>query len=436
MDYQDEQLGAYRQGLIETLLGQVRRRRREKPSSLQVFANQESIGTADCERCDVSFKAVHQGKAIRMLEVRSETGLVLGSLFPREAGTTQATFAGGRYTLVVTVNNRPDGGSVQVVYQRAVGLTSRLWDFARKLAAKPLLHPGGIAPSRQESYEGPSRGLGALVGSRSLALAQILMVLVVPFLTVELLRDRLGSQQDDTAHSWQDAITKQQHMLMQLAEAQDRAVRTIETQQHGLAQVSEALASLTRSQEQFLVQLAAVQQGMSRRSKDVEERLTLALQGVEAERSHLQRQIRELAEAKQILTAAAAKPQSNERDAGSKPTQPAGTASPPQPKNPDAGKGANVSLAPSGSQPQVAEAKRDPQGSPFTFWVSFHDGTPEESIDHLIHEINGRRGTVDDGWYNVEVVLPQPETPDRFLKSLQNTKIVKALTISRKPHGE
>jgi hypothetical protein len=79
---------------------------------------------------------------------------------------------------------------------------------------------------------------------------------------------------------------------------------------------------------------------------------------------------------------------------------------------------------------QIAEARPDPQAQPFTFWVTFQEGTSEESIQHLIDEIHGRKGSVNAGWYPVEVPrLVGP--PDRFLESIRQAKIVKAVSITR-----
>ena len=66
------------------------------------------------------------------------------------------------------------------------------------------------------------------------------------------------------------------------------------------------------------------------------------------------------------------------------------------------------------------------------FWVSFQDGTPEKSIEDLIQEIKGiKKGPINSGWYPVEVTLPKPEPPDRFLESIKRAKIVKAVATSK-----
>lgn len=78
---------------------------------------------------------------------------------------------------------------------------------------------------------------------------------------------------------------------------------------------------------------------------------------------------------------------------------------------------------------QLAES-RPPGPSSLKFWVSFREGTSEESIEHLITEIHGRRGSLDGGWYPVEVAPLPIESQDHFLENLRHAEIVKALRIS------
>jgi hypothetical protein len=81
---------------------------------------------------------------------------------------------------------------------------------------------------------------------------------------------------------------------------------------------------------------------------------------------------------------------------------------------------------------QVVEARREADPQAFMFWVSFQDGTPEKSIEDLIQEINGtKKGPMNSGWYPVEVTLPKPEPPDRFLESIRRAKIVKSVATSK-----
>jgi hypothetical protein len=79
----------------------------------------------------------------------------------------------------------------------------------------------------------------------------------------------------------------------------------------------------------------------------------------------------------------------------------------------------------------IADGSRDlPPLASFTFRVSFHDNTPEKSIQDLIQQIHGRTGQVNEGWYSIEVDLPQSQTPDLFVDALKKAKIVKSVATS------
>jgi hypothetical protein len=64
------------------------------------------------------------------------------------------------------------------------------------------------------------------------------------------------------------------------------------------------------------------------------------------------------------------------------------------------------------------------------FWVTFSDGTSQESIDQWVREVRGRKGALSEWWQAVEIV-PPTEPMDRFLDQIKQTKIVKAVRVSR-----
>jgi hypothetical protein len=75
---------------------------------------------------------------------------------------------------------------------------------------------------------------------------------------------------------------------------------------------------------------------------------------------------------------------------------------------------------------QIAEGRRNADPQPLLFWVTFQEGTSEDSIERLVREVQGRRGTLADGWHSVEIVHPA-ESRDRFLDKIRQAKIVKAV---------
>jgi hypothetical protein len=64
------------------------------------------------------------------------------------------------------------------------------------------------------------------------------------------------------------------------------------------------------------------------------------------------------------------------------------------------------------------------------FWVTFSDGTSQESIDQWVNDMHGHKGALSNGWQAVEIVTPA-ESMDRFLDQIKQAKIVKAVRVSR-----
>jgi len=168
----------------------------------------------------------------------------------------------------------------------------------------------------------------------------------------------------------EDALIKQEKVLTSLA-------RTVKAQKQYLTRVQRAVGVMAQEQQQF--------------SASVETRVFAELSQATTERERMHDQIQSLTVAK---------------DAMSK------------------------DIAVLETRAKVAEIRQETQVRPFMFWVSFQDGTPEESIDSLIREIHGRTGQINAGWYKVEVSLPPPQTADSFVESLKKATIVKAVKTS------
>ena len=80
------------------------------------------------------------------------------------------------------------------------------------------------------------------------------------------------------------------------------------------------------------------------------------------------------------------------------------------------------------SPPLVVDTRVNAQ--PFLFWVNFSEGTTQERIDQWVNEMQGHKGTLNEGWQKVQVVQPSIPT-DRFLEQVRETEIVKAVRVSR-----
>jgi hypothetical protein len=327
------------------------------------------------------------------VDVRTASGLLIASLSALDMKFKIGRFPVGENLLEIVVHNGADTGSVRVGY--------RLASFALQPGVQERPLPAAVT----DASAGASTWLSALTGPRTLMLARAGLAMVLVFLVTDRLVDRLGHdtaqhQQAAAAGSIRDALvaseavlSSQRDMLAKVVEAQDTMTRTMQGQQQSLTRAQKAVESLTTAQQELGEKVVGVSDRVAQ-LKD-ETSVVLVARTRELERG-LKQQLASLSkvnapsEPNKVLHAKSAESQP--------PVQPQ----------------------------QLADAIRDP----FTFWVSFEENTPENSIQDLLKEIHGRSGRVDSGWYNIEVNLPDRQTPDGFVDTLKKSKIVKAVKTS------
>lgn len=429
MEQQDNQLSVYRQSLIESLSEQPARRFEEEPASLQVFVNHHSVSTLDCRDRKGSFRYIQDARPITLVELRSANGLLIGAFSPAETGMCTKTFSCGDYRFDVHVDNRPEGGSFQVSYEGVSFADQRLWNRIRSTMGsfcrlgKPITETASQAEPRF-----------VLPGYwKAVAIGQALVALAAVFLLAERIIDPVQpSVSSETIQSSSPEVSEQQRMPALLSQMQRDLAEVLSSQQQEMTRLAQTLQAVSRAQERLNSHLAAVE----RRVGDSTNAVLASLQRVVADRDSLQEQVHQLTEAKQALTAAVVKLQ--QRDVQAVKSQPDTSSLSRDPKEPKAAAepAAQSSAVQPTIPPQVAQAQPGPSESPLRFWVSFQEGTSEESINRLIQEIHGRRGPTNAGWHSVEVNLPQSQKVDEFLQSLQEKKPVKALTTSLKLSSE
>lgn len=404
---QDSQFSAYRQRLLEALREHPLRRRFETPDTLQVFANRVCVGTLNCDGGDAAL-AVNQGRPIREIEIRSAAGLLLGACCMPDVGLKTAQFSVGPDLIEIHVQNRADGGAARIAYRTAAPFRrwARGFAVAMRRSVGRLRYGGSAEAVVPAACRGPAGGW-----PKAVAVAQGVLALAAVFLVVDRLVDRPGSdvrvaqtasQVDHVrfqSSAFEQALAQQHHLLAAVSQAQEAAMRTIKAQEREITQAQRTMKELVRVQKELSSQVTAVAQRMDALNDETKAQIKLLARELEQ------------GVAQQVVAAAAA------------------TASQESNKS-RSGKIMETASAQPGSQPQTAEAQREAASSPFTFWVFFQEDTPEKSIDELIRNIHGRRGPINAGWHNVEVMLQQTQTPDGFVDSLKKAKIVKAVTTS------
>ena len=404
----DDVADAYRRRLLASLHVQPGLDHAEEPGSLQIFVNHECVGAMECDEATHAVASITQPRAIQMVEIRAASGRLVGSLCAQDLRMKMARLPVGDHVLEISIHNRVDGGSVQVAYHAAT------------LASKPL--PAAVKEKHAKTPSGSMRPSTpwlphsawsnmAIVGRAGVAVA-------VLFLVADRLSDRIGSSSPSepaistvtsVSHEVsvsEKAMARQEEVLIRIIQGQEAALRTMQAQQHTLARANHAIEGLTRGQSELTDRVSRVSLQMGQ----LDEVARVGRAGLaridtngKAERS-----------AKQAaVTLAQAMPSDLSGAIPAKVTE-------------------LTTLSP-GSFPGITESTRDlPALVPFTFWVSFQENTPEKSIQDLIEEIHGRTGQTNAGWYNVEVDLAQPQTPDLFVDALKKMTIVKSVTTNLK----
>ncbi len=405
-DSPNNSVDAYRRRLLASLQVLPGRDHDEEPGSLQIFVNHECVGAMDCNEAGHAVASISQPRPIQMVEIRTASGLLIGSLCAQDLRMKMARLSVGDHVLEISIHNRVDGGSVQVAYQAAKPVLRQVRATAKEGRAN--ISPATVMPSRRWLAHSMWPTV-AMVGRAGFAAA-------ILFLVADRLADRLESPRQpeplevrtvsvvpQPAVS-ETALARQEEVLMKVMQGQDNATRTMQAQQYALTRAHQAIEGLTRGQHQLSDRVGRVSQQMAQLDQD-------ARAGMEV-RGKAERGMKQAA-----VTLAQALP----ADINS--SMPV--------------KGAELTTLASTTFPVVApvmaEGPRDLSPlAPFTFWVSFQENTPEKSIQDLIQEIHGRTGQINSGWYNVDVDLPHPQTPDLFVDSLKKMKIVKSVTMNLK----
>jgi len=387
----NDALSAYRERLLGSLREQPGRCYQEEPGSLQIFVNQECAGAVECGDRGAA-ALITQPRQVQTVDVRTAAGLLIASLSAQDMKFKIGRFPVGEHLLEIIVHNGPDTGSVRVGYHLASFTLQPGAQDRQSPSAQPDSAEGG-AVTWLSFFRGPRHVMVARAG-----LAAVLVFLVGDRLADRLGRDTAVSEQVAATGSIKEALeaseavlTSQRDMLAKVVEAQDAMTRTMQAQQQSFARAQKAVESLTVAQQEVGEKVARVSDRVAQ-LKD-ETSVVLAARTRELERG-LKQQL--------VALSKMNVPSEPSKALHAKPAE-----SQPQPQ-------------------QLADAIRDP----FTFWVSFEDNTPENSIQDLLKEIHGRPGRVDSGWYNIEVNLPDRQTPDGFVDTLKKSKIVKAVKTS------
>lgn len=442
MTMERDELSAYRKHLLERLQEHPERIRREEPVSLQVFVNDDCVGTLEGGEPQATLAYASHGRPIRTVELRNATGLLVAAIRPDEVGSKCERVQAGQVLINLEVANQETAGTLRV--------TSRTAGTGRQRIGHLLASVTGNGPDGGRTAD----RIGGFRPGLAVA-AQVVLATAVLFLVADRFSERLTSRTEQAREesvsqrllAMETVLAKQEQALARLGESQQVSMGTLEAEQQGLKAQAVNLQRLVQEYQQritdeFDARLRTVQsrgdqtQAQMQQLASMREMLARDLAALKHRQASLDQQaaarreeVQHLMTAKEILNREIAALKKREIEQGLK-QQAVVMARILSPQEQDRAEGNTAEItvlpAPASSTAEI----REEETRPFTFRVSFQDGTSEENIQRLIRTINGRLGTTNSGWYTVEVPLPKPQTPEGFIESLRREKIVKALSLS------
>ena len=419
----EQDIAEYRERLLNSLKTGARRSTCSSSDSVQVFVNQRRVGLLDGGGGEATLQ-VQTDVRVENVQLRSEDGVLLGGLSAPEYGFRTSRIPLSRDTVELRVQNYAQGGSVSAVFTPEASF----WHRARR-AFTGVADASMLAPAA-----------AVMPGMRAMVFTQLLLAVALVGLAADRMTGWLTPAHTPPPVTQAEApwaaplaeVAKLEHQLTELSRMQAKAVDTIQTQQQGMAQLQQTIAKLSSTQETVASSVLTVKQEMEQRRKgagrEVDRLTRMMMSKAQTEQEQLEAEIHSLVVANDKLSKEMSTLEQNNQDL-KKRLKSAGV---------DVSK-ATVSdrerpvvaqQAEAVQPPQVAEARPSPAQSPFLFWVTFSDGTSQESIDQWVRDMRGKKGALSEGWQAVEIV-PPTEPMERFLDQIKQTKIVKAVRISR-----
>ena len=423
---EQQELNDFRDQLLNTLEEYPRRTEKGRSGSLQIFVNHECVGSVDCMKSDSNYSFSSRDRSVHTVELRNEAGVLVGGLCAPEAGlkNLRVPIKGG--WVDIHLHNRIDGGSVSMRFENSRPWWSHLTSRAawRPFAGARLLN-------------------GQPLFGKAFACAQIFLALGVMVLLADRAPDWFGlenrssmlAQQLAAQEATQDQVQRLHQQVAQLSEVQQTALKGTQAEQQQLAHLNHLFDNVSQAQSKIAAQVVTTQEDLRSVkvsvAQEVEHDVLAALTREEEDRQQVRQELHSVKSVNETLIKQVALLESKNRELHARLALTAVEVA----KVAGQQKSIVAKIEPSkdaSSQMQVAEALRETDPQAFQFWVSFQDGTSEKSIEDLFHEIKGtKKGPINSGWYPVEVKLPKPEPPDRFLESVKRATIVKAVATSR-----
>jgi chaperonin cofactor prefoldin len=417
----EEELETYRSQRLQSLSSQPSRSVRGGSDPIQVYVNERRVGELEGVGVDATLH-VKNLEHIETIQLRTEDGTLLGGLVAPEYGYRTSRIQVSSDAVELCVHNTAQGGALNAAFVPAPSYWSRTWKALADVADR-------LAIRRPDTAIAHSM--------RTVAFTQALLAILVVGLVVDRMAIWMSPERMLASVGQPEALRtvsvtemgKVERQLGELARIQEKVGTALETQQKGMAQLHQTMAKLSSSHESVASSVVMVKEEMEKRQEGSEtdrpiqrpvsdfvqkEQLEAAIKSLTVDNARLSNELARLEEHNQTLSA---KLQTASVNASKAVAQ-----------NPERLLASQPDVESKNQSVQVAESSQDSQTQPFLFWVTFSDGTSQERIDQWVHEKNGRKGAVNEGWQEVRIV-PPVVPPDLFLEQIRGEKIVKAARI-------
>ena len=420
----EEDLEVYRSQRLQSLSSPPSHSVRGQSDPIQVYVNERRVGELEGVGGDATLH-VQSLDHIETIQLRTEDGMLLGGLVAPDYGYRTSRIQLSSDSVELCVHNTAQGGSLNAVLVPAPSFWSRTWKALADVADR-------LAIRRPDTAIAHSM--------RTVAFTQALLAIMVVGLVFDRMAMWLGQEggsisvvQPETLRTVSvTEMEKLERQLGELARIQEKVGTALESQQKGMVQLHQTMARLSSSHESVASSVVMVKEEMEKRQEGAgpepghstdlpptrglvdQDQLELAVRNLVEDNAKLSREVASLEERNQTL---AAKLQTAVVNA-SKALDP----------NTERLLASQAEIARKNQSLQVAESLQSSQKQPFLFWVTFSDGTSQESIDQWVNEKKGHKGAVNEGWQAVRIV-PPAVPPDLFLEQIRGEKIVKAARI-------
>ncbi|MDH4082475.1 MAG: hypothetical protein OEV99_17585 [Nitrospira sp.] len=425
----EEDLEAYRSQLLQSLSSRPNRSVSGVLDPIQVYVNERRVGELEGAGMDATLHAKSLDH-IETIQLRTEDGTLLGGLVASEYGYRTSRIQLSSDAVELCVHNTAQGGSLSAVFIPKPSFWSRIWSRMGKTLTDVA---DRLAIRRPDAAIAHSM--------RTVAFTQALLAVMVVGLVLDRVATWMGPEQMMTTGIQPEALRtvsvtemeKLEQQLGELARMQQKVGEALDFQQKGMAQLHLSMAKLSSSQESVASKVVMVKEEMEKPQENLEpetarttphhpanrgvvdqEQLEVAIRSLTEDNAKLSREVASLEEHNQTLAAKLHTASVN----ASKAVDP----------NPERLLATRGDVARTNQSLQVAESLQNSPMQPFLFWVTFSEGTSQESIDQWVHEKKGHKGVLNEGWQEVRIV-PPAVPPDRFLEQIRGEKIVKAARI-------